>query len=96
MESLWDSCLDEAGAREKKIVQSPPIDYQLLTKVAWFQSASCATAFPEQFGAIFSVTERRAGAYGQHVPPLDKTHRVETQIFFGSSVGSAKEASAQH
>src|SRR5262245_61559999 len=68
------------GASDKKIVHSAPVDYQPLTKVTYFQTASSATDFPLQFGAIFCITKRRAGTYRQHVPPLDKTHRVEKQI----------------
>jgi hypothetical protein len=79
---LRPSIKNGSPARDKKIVQSPPVDYQPLTKVAFFQATSSATAFPLQFRAIFSVTNRMAGTYRQHSPPLDKTHRVETQIFF--------------
>jgi hypothetical protein len=78
---LRPSIKNGSPARDKKIVQSPPVDYQPLIKVASFQATSSATAFPLQFEVIFSLNNWLSGAYRQHVPPLDKTHRVETQIF---------------
>jgi hypothetical protein len=73
-----------AIAGYKKIFQTPHPHYQPLTNIALFQALPSAAPFRPHFKAFFFATNCLSGIYRQHIPPLDKLHRVETQIFFRS------------